>query len=156
MKCSECEELMSDYLENTLDASQRDVFTLHLHSCRACADLLAGMREVIAWGKSFPTYEAPAWLPTRILANTPVIARESWVDTLGSIGRWFIEPRTALAIFTSVLVLGWLGSDVGISPDWATVVRDPGSIYYHAMRAAYRSPLVTEIQSQIEQLMEIS
>jgi hypothetical protein len=156
MKCSECEELMSDYVENTLDASQRDAFTLHLHSCRACADLLVGMREVVAWGKSFPTYEAPVWLPARILANTPVIARESWVDTLVSVGRWLIEPRTALAIFTSVLVLGWLGSDVGISPDWTTVVRDPGSIYYHAIRAAYRSPLVTEIESQIEQLMEIS
>ena len=156
MKCGECEELMSDYLDNTLNASDRDAFTLHLHSCRACADLVGGMREVVAWGKSFPAYEAPAWLPARIVANTPVIARESWLDTLASIGRWIIEPRTALAIFTSVLVFGWLGGAAGISPDWTAVVRDPGSIYYQAVRAAYRSPLVTEIQSQIEQLMEIS
>jgi hypothetical protein len=114
------------------------------------------MREVIAWGKTFPAYDAPAWLPARIVANTPVVARESWLDTLRAIGRWFIEPRTALAIFTTVLVLGWLGNVTGISPDWGTVVRDPGAIYYQAVRAAYRSPLVTEIQSQIEQLLEIS
>jgi hypothetical protein len=118
--------------------------------------LFAGMKEVVEWGKGFPVYEAPAWLPSRILANTPVRARESWFDTLASIGRWIIEPRTAMAIFTATLVFGWLGSIAGISPDWATVVRDPGAIYYQAVRAAYRSPLVTQIQSQIEQLMEIS
>jgi Putative zinc-finger len=156
MKCGECEALMSDDLEDALSASERDEFTLHLRSCRACTDLLAGMREVVAWGNSFSAYDAPAWLPGRIVANTPTIARENWVDTLASIGRWIIEPRTALAIFTSVLVFGWLGNITGISPDWATVVRDPGAIYYQAVRAAYRSPLVTEIQSRIEQLMEIS
>jgi hypothetical protein len=92
----------------------------------------------------------------RIVANTPVITRESWLDTLASIGRWIIEPRIALAIFTSVVVFGWLGNITGISPDWSTVIRDPGAIYYQAVRAAYRSPLVTEIQSRIEQFMEIS
>ena len=156
MKCAECEQLMSDYMENTLNPSERDVLTLHLNSCRACTDLLASMREVVAWGKSFQAFEAPAWLPARIVANTPVVARERWIDTLVSIGRWIIEPRTALAIFTSALVLGWLGGAAGISPDWGAVVRDPGAIYYQAVRAAYRSPLVTEIESRIEQLMEIS
>lgn len=156
MKCGECEELMSDYIENALNPSVRGVFTLHLHSCRTCTDLLAGMREVLAWAKGFPAYEAPAWLPARIVANTPVVARERWIDTLVHIGRWIVEPRTALAIFTSALVLGWLGGTAGISPDWGTVVRDPGAVYYQVVRAAYRSPLVTEIESRIEQLMEIS
>ena len=98
MKCDECEQLMSDYMENTLNPSERDVLTLHLNSCRACTDLLASMREVVAWGKSFQAFEAPAWLPARIVANTPVVARERWIDTLVSIGRWIIEPRTALAM----------------------------------------------------------
>ena len=114
------------------------------------------MKEVVAWGKTFPSYEAPSWLPARIVANTPVVTRERWIDTLVSIGRWIIEPRTALAIFTSALVLGWLGGTAGISPDWREVVRDPRVVYYEVVRAAYRSPLVTEIESRIEQLMEIS
>ena len=156
MHCGQCEELMSDYVEGALLADEQHAFSQHLASCAMCTDLLAGMREVVAWGKNFPAYDAPAWLPRRIVANTPAIARESWLDTLALIGRWIIEPRTALAIFTSVLVFGWLGNITGISPDWATVIRDPGAIYYQAVRAAYRSPLVTEIQSRIEQLMEIS
>jgi anti-sigma factor RsiW len=156
MNCAQCEERMSDYIENALVPGDRQLLTQHLASCAACTDLLTGMREVVAWGRNFPAYEAPGWLPARIVANTPVIARESWLDTLASIGRWIIEPRTALAIFTSVLVLGWIGGAAGISPDWGTVVRDPRTAYYQVVRAAYRSPLVTEIQSQIEQLMEIS
>ena len=156
MNCGQCEELMSDYMDDPLSVAAGEDLTLHLRSCHACAELLAGMKEVIVWGRNFPSYQAPPWLPARIVANTPVIARERWLDTLASIGRWIVEPRTALAIFTSVLVFGWLGSVAGISPDWSSVLRDPGAIYYQAVRAAYRSPLVIEIQSQIEQLMEIS
>ena len=156
MTCGQCEERMSDYMDSAVSVAEGESIILHLQSCRACTELLGGMKEVSAWGKSFPVYAAPAWLPGRILANTPVLARESWFDTLASIGRWIIEPRTAMAIFTATLVFGWLGSIAGISPDWATVVRDPGAIYYQAVRAAYRSGLVTQIQSQIEQFMEIS
>ena len=60
-----------------------------------------------------------------------------------------------------------MGSLAGISPNWATIVRDPAAIYDgaqglvnraydEAVRAYYRSPLVTEIQSRIEELREIS
>jgi hypothetical protein len=158
---------MSDYLENTLGAGERDSVNLHLNSCSACMEMIAGMKEVIALGKSFPVHPVPEWLPLRILANTPVVARETWIETLTSIGRWIIEPRTAIAVFTTTLVLGWLGSIAGVSPDWAVVVRNPAAIYGQAeglmnraygdaIRACYRSPLVTQIQSQIEQLMEIS
>jgi hypothetical protein len=156
MTCEQCEERMSDYIENTLAVSERESVAVHLRSCAACTSLLASMNDVVSWASSFPSYEAPSWLPTRILANTPVIARERWVDTIASIGRWLIEPRTAMAIFTSVVVFGWLGSIAGISPDWGTVIRDPRATYHQVVRAAFRSPLVTEIQSQIEQLREIS
>jgi anti-sigma factor RsiW len=156
MNCGQCEELMSDYIDSALKPSERDVFAMHLRSCRPCTELFASMKEVIAWGRDFPVYKAPSWLPARIVANTPVVARERWIDTLASIGRWIIEPRTALVIFTSALVVGWLGGAAGISPDWREVVRDPRVVYYEVVRAAYRSPLVTEIESRIEQLMEIS
>jgi hypothetical protein len=158
---------MSDYLENTLGSAEKDFMDLHLHTCGACMDMIAGMKEVIAFGKSFPVHQAPEWLPFRILANTPVVARETWIETLNSIGKWIIEPRTAMAVFTATLVLGWLGGIAGISTDWVVVVRNPAAIYGQAeglmnraygdaIRACYRSALVTQIQSQIEQLMEIS
>ena len=94
-------------------------------------------------------------------------SRESWPDTIAFMWKWIIEPRTAIAVFTATLVLGWLGNLAGISPDWSAVVRDPASLYYgtrgvmnraydEAIRSYYRSALVTQIQSRIEQLREIS
>ena len=167
MNCTNCEERMSDYLENTLSAAERGAVDLHFQSCAACSELLAGMTEVLAWGKTFPVHEAPAWLPMRIIANTPRVARENWIDTIFSAWKWIIEPRIAMAVFTATLVLGWMGSLAGVSPDWTTVVRNPAAIYYgaqgamnraydQAVRRYYRSPLVTEIQTRIEQLREIS
>ena len=167
MTCPHCEEQMSDYLENTLSAAERSAVDLHFQSCTACSELLAGMTEVLAWGKTFPVHEAPAWLAMRIIANTPRVARESWLDTVASVWKWIVEPRTAMAFFTATLVLGWMGSLAGISPNWAAVVRDPAAIYYgaqgavnraydEAIRRYYRSPLVSEIQTRIEQLREIS
>jgi hypothetical protein len=167
MNCIHCEERMSDYLENALTAADRAGVELHVQSCAACSELLAGMKDVMAWGKAFPVLEPPAWLAPRIIANTPRIVRESWIDTVASIGKWIIEPRTALAIFTATLVLGWLGSLAGVSPDWAGAVRNPAVIYYgaqgaanraydQAIRKVYRSPLVSEIQTRIEQFREIS
>ena len=167
MNCTQCEERMSDYLENVLSAVDRHQVGSHLQSCNACSELLAGMRELLTWAETFPVYESPAWLPARIVSNTPRIARESWSDTLRLAWQWLIEPRTAMAIFTAIVVIGWLGGSAGISPNWPAIVRNPMSIYYEgqvvvnrvydsAVRAYYRSPLVEEIEAQIEQLREVS
>jgi hypothetical protein len=139
--CVRCEEQMSDYLENALSTSDRVPMELHLNSCQACSELLAGMGLVMDWGKSFPVYEAPSWLPTRIIANTPRVERETW-------------------LMTTVLMIGWLGSVMGISADVSSFVRNPAAVYYRAydqaVRSFYRAPVVTEIRSQIERLREIS
>jgi hypothetical protein len=167
MNCITVEEHLSDYLENALSVSDRIAIDEHLRSCVGCGELLAGMTEVLAWGKAFPIYEPPPWLALRIVSNTQQVARESWADTLGSIWKWIIEPRTAMTVFTAALVLGWLGSIAGISPDWSAVVRNPSAIYYgaqgamnrvygDAVRRYYRSPIVAEIETRIEQLREIS
>jgi len=88
--------------------------------------------------ETFPAYEAPQWLPSRIVANTPRIARESWIETLRLAWQWLIEPRTAMAVFTATLVLGWLGSLAGISPDWSAIVRNPSVVYYEGEAAVNR------------------
>ena len=48
MNCLHCEERMSDYLEDALNPHERSAVDLHLHSCRACGELLAGMSDVLA------------------------------------------------------------------------------------------------------------
>lgn len=158
--CTHCEDRMSDYLEHTLGISDRTVMELHLKSCAACTGLLAGMSEVLDWGKSFPVFEAPSWLPGRIVANTPQVVHETWLDTLAGVGRWIIEPRTAMGLLTTVLMLGWIGSLLPMPENVSSLVRNPSAIYYRAydqaIRTFYRAPLVTEIRTQIERLREIS
>jgi predicted anti-sigma-YlaC factor YlaD len=165
--CTRCEEMMSDYLEGLLSPTDRHAFDLHLESCSACSELLAGMGHVLEWGKTFTVYEAPAWLPSRIIANTPRVERERWIDTIAAVGKWVLNPRAAMGVFTATLVLSWMSSLAGFSPDWTTVVRNPAAIYYEAqgavnraydeaVRRYYRSPLLTEIKTRIEQLREIS
>src|SRR2546427_1985525 len=132
MNCTSCEERMSDYLENMIGTADRDRMELHVRSCTTCNELLSDMRQVLLLMKSFPIYEPPAWLAGRILANTPRVAREGWLDAFRSVWRWIIEPRTSMAVFTATLVFGLLGNLTGISPDWTAVVRDPAAIYYGA------------------------
>ena len=167
MTCLQCEERLSDYLEGALSLAERETMDLHLQSCAACRELSAGITEVMAWGKSFPVHEPPPWLPARIVANTPRVARESWIDTIAAAWKWIIDPRAAMGVFTAVIVLGWLGSFAGISPNWTSVIRNPTAVYYaaqgamnraydEAIRRYYRSPLVNEITARIGQLREIS
>lgn len=161
MTCAQCEERMSDYLENAIGL-ERDSVESHLRTCGACAELLAGMKDVLLWARDFPVYDVPAWLPSRILANTPRVVRETWLDTLAAAWRWFIEPRTAVGLLTAILMVGWLGSVAGISSvgDVVNLAENPAatcfSVYDDAVRAFYRAPLVTEIRSEIERLREIS
>ena len=165
--CANCEELMSDYLEGALAQTVRHAVDLHFSSCDACSELFANMGKLLDWGKTFPVHEAPAWLPSRIIANTPRVERERWIDTIAAVAKWVVGPRVAMGVFTATLMLGWLGNVAGISPNWTTVVRNPTAIYYEAqgavnraydeaVRRYYRSPLVSGLRSRIEQLREIS
>jgi anti-sigma factor RsiW len=106
MNCIQCEERLSDYLENSLGPTERSRIELHLSSCPACNELVAGVREVIAWGRTFPVQDVVAVSHRRKYTH----GRTKWLDALAGLGRWLIEPRTAMAIFTSTLVLSWLGS----------------------------------------------
>jgi predicted anti-sigma-YlaC factor YlaD len=168
MNCTHCEEQLSDYMEDALSTEERNAVQLHLAECSACRELMKGIAAVMSLARTFPTHEAPPWLSTRILASTPRIARETWLDTLRAVARWAAQPRIAMVFFSSTLVLSWMGSLAGISPTQVIrVARDPAVLYYEAgtlanraytsaIRSYNRAPLVTEIRAQIEVLREIS
>jgi hypothetical protein len=168
MNCRYCEEQLSDYMEDALGVEERNAVKLHLAECSLCSELVVGIAEVMNMARTFPAYEAPPWLPTRILGNTPRIVRETWLDTLTSVVHWVVQPRIAMVFFSSTLVLSWMFSLAGMSPTQVVrVARDPAVLYYQAgtlanrlytsaIRSYNRAPLVTEIRSQIERLREIS
>jgi hypothetical protein len=174
MNCKYCEDHLSDYLENTFDAAEpalREEMESHFQTCSACSELLEGVRGVIQWGREFPAERAPEWLSTRIVANTPIVVRVTWMDWVRGAWKTVSEPRFAMALMTSTLMIGWLGSTAGITPSDLSIVRSPSAIYYgvegwaariygDAVRNYYSSPIVNSIQchihSRIEQFRENS
>jgi len=165
MNCAYCEDRLSDYLENSLAAQERASIEMHLQSCSGCSELLNGVRDVMQWGRDLPVQIPPLWLSTRIVANTPQVVRITWRDW--AVGAWkkVAEPRIALAMLTSTIMLGWMGNLAGVSAADFAMVRHPSAIYYrmegmanrvygNAVRTLYSSPLVNAIQCQLHSRIE--
>ena len=155
LNCAECEEKLSDYLEQSLGEDERKAVTLHLDSCSICRELVSGMAQVITAAQEFPVHTPPAWLATRIIANTPPF-QPSFRNRIAALWQSLGDPRTALAIFTATIVLGWIGGG-GVRE--AVFIRAEGVVscaYDQAIRSYYRSPVIIEIHSRIDQLMENS
>jgi predicted anti-sigma-YlaC factor YlaD len=171
MNCARCEERLSDYLEESLAAEGMQEMELHFESCTACRDLRDDVATIMGWGKDYPVHTAPAWLPSRIVANTPQVVRLTWRDLLVGAWRGMTEPRFAMSLLTATIVLGWMSSVAGFTPNVGGFIRNPAAVYYgmegvvqraygEVVRNYYRSPLVNQIQYQIhtriEQLRENS
>ena len=165
MNCTHCEDRLSDYLEGALDAVERGAVEEHLKSCTACNELLDGVRTVMHWGSELPVQLPPAWLASRIVSNTPHVIRVTWRDWIVGVWKNVCEPRFALALLTSILMLGWMGSLAGITLADVAMVRHPSAIYNRmggwanrlygdAVRSYYSSPLVNTIQCQIHSRLE--
>jgi hypothetical protein len=156
MNCKDCEERFSDYLEQALGADDRTRLERHLIHCTSCSELLSGMTQIIEAGAHFPVQAPPPWLGARIVANTPRIRRETFRSLVAACWKSLGEPRTALAIFTTAVVMAWLGG--GASRE-AVFDRAEGALncaYDHAVRTYYRSPVVIEIHSRLGRLLENS
>ena len=165
MNCAYFEDRVSDYLEDALTAPERLAMEDHVKSCVACGKLLEGVRQVMLWRNELPVQTPSPWLASRIIANTPQVIRITWRDWFVNAWKSVSEPRFALGLLTSVLMLGWMGSIVGISAADLTMVRHPSAIYNRmggwanrlygdAVRSYYSSPLVNEIQCQIHSRFE--
>ena len=165
MNCTYCEDRLSDYLENALDSQERTSVAMHLQSCSGCSELLNDVRSVMHWGRELPVQLPPPWLSHRIIANTPQVVRITWRDWSAAAWRNLVEPRFALSLLTSTIMLGWMGSLAGISLGDVAMVRHPSAIYYRmegaanrlyggAIRSISSSPLLNAIQCQLHSRIE--
>jgi anti-sigma factor RsiW len=155
LHCTQCEEKLSDYIERSLSEAERGDVDLHLRSCPSCNELVSGMMHVIAAGRDFPMYAPPEWLASRIVANTPP-ARPTLRGRLDTLWQSLGEPRTALAIFTAAIVIGWIGGRTVREAVFNRAESAVSCAYDHAIRSYYRSPVIIELHAKIDQLMENS
>ncbi len=79
MKCPQCEERLSEYMDRTLPASEMGQVAEHLHECANCSALLEEMRSVLLRCRSFPSYEPETALIERVLLRTT--GRPRWAAT---------------------------------------------------------------------------
>jgi len=153
--CVRFEERLSEFIDGSLSLHDRLVVGSHLAECGSCRQMHDTMAGVVGVAQWFLVYEAPEWLVTRIVANTPRTERETWMDTISGIGRWIIEPRMAMTVFSAVLVLGWMFNP---SAMYYSVEELADEVYDRSVRFYYGVPhaVVGEIQFRIEQLRESS
>jgi len=70
--CAQCEAMLADVLDGTLEAGDQELFDLHLAGCEPCSQLLADAKRGAAWLEMLrdPAPEPSAELLERILLQT--------------------------------------------------------------------------------------
>ena len=109
MSCRRQQELLSDYLEDTLSPTLRREAENHLRTCDECRTLAESLKEVVSLFGSFQAPEPPSNLAELILARTrPALlaAREASADleTESSSWRSFGSGLAAAAVLATVLL----------------------------------------------------
>lgn len=109
MNCRRHQELLSDYLEETLSPPLRREAENHLRTCEDCRKLAESLKEVLSLFGSFQTPEPPSNLTELILERTrPVLlsARKASADleTDSSFWRSFGSGLAAAAVLATVLL----------------------------------------------------
>ncbi|MGH9320390.1 MAG: anti-sigma factor family protein [Vicinamibacteria bacterium] len=112
MNCRGYEDLMSDYIEETLSPPLRRDLAAHLDACASCRALLATLEEVIAILGSYREPAAPRNLTELVLERTcPVrdaarkAATELDVQSGQSFWRSAASAFAAAAVLTTVLIV---------------------------------------------------
>lgn len=98
MDCPNVEELLSEYIERSLAATDMDQIAKHLEECRGCSAVLREMQSILSLCKSFPSLEMNHDLAERILLRTSGRPRtRSFGELLKKyFARPLLTPRFAL------------------------------------------------------------
>jgi len=70
MDCSRIEQWLSEYLEESLPAEEKEQVTKHLETCSSCSSLLTEMRLAFSLCEKYPTVEMDPDFIERILLRT--------------------------------------------------------------------------------------
>jgi anti-sigma factor RsiW len=172
MNCADVDILLADYVDGTLDttdrAEQKSALESHLSQCAACADLARDAAGAVAFMERAARIEAPPELLTRILfevANGPGAAlKPSLARRL--FGKWLepvLQPRFAMGMAMTALSFAMLGQISGarvrqlkpsdldpvkvwtVAEDRAQRTWDRSVKYYESLRWVF------EIQTQLKE-----
>lgn len=167
LNCLEIDELLCDYVDNTLEAAQKTAFEAHVGQCAACRELVADVAGAVNFMERAALVEPPKELVTRILYHTPkqapmleAIARQDWLK------RWIaplIQPRFAMGMAMTILSFSMLGKFVSPVRQIKPSDLDPVKVWRSVDDSAHRTwdrfvkyydnlKLVYEVQTAIDDI----
>jgi hypothetical protein len=173
MLCADFEELLSDYLDGELSASQRRLVDEHAASCTACAELMQDATSALRLLERVPHVDVPPDLITRIVYQAPTgrvrepYERRSWLG--GLFTDWLqplLQPRFAMGMAMTIISFAMLGRCTGVQVQqirpndlnpvriWESIegrvvrTKDRATKYYENLRLVY------EIRSRLNEIRE--
>lgn len=119
--CAEFDNLLADYVDNTLTPEVRAVFEEHARSCAACGELLRDVTGAVSFMGRVADVTPPADLVTRIAFQTPIGRTRGPLDTPGFLSRmaakWLrpvLQPRLAMGMAMTILSFAMLEKCTGV------------------------------------------
>ena len=165
--CTDIELLLCDYVDRTLDRTQREAFEAHTHSCPACAELVADVTGAVDFVERCAVVEPPPELITRIIHELPVVRTEQKVRRGFSawLAQWLqpvLQPRFAMGMAMTILSFSMLGKFAGpiqpIKPSdldpvkvWAAVDDRAHRVWNNTVKYYESLKLVYEIQTRLRE-----
>ncbi len=103
MNCEQVWREISNYIEGDVDAALRSTMDAHFRTCKKCASVLAGTRNVVALYGDERMLEVPSGFSRRLenrLAKNVAVSGWQW----SSWAAWLV-PVAAMALFAGGLLL---------------------------------------------------
>ena len=106
MNCEQVWREISNYVDGEVDAALRSAMDEHFHTCKRCASVLAGTRNVVELYGDERMLEVPAGFSQRLEKRLGRLEK----NTASSGSRWsslsaWLVPLAAIALFTGALAL---------------------------------------------------
>lgn len=121
MSCAEFDNLLADYVDDTLAPEVRAAVEQHAADCSACAELLRDVTGAVAFMGRVSDVTPPADLVTRIAFQTPIGRFRGPLDTPGFLSRtmtnWLrpiLQPRLAMGMAMTILSFAMLERCTGV------------------------------------------
>ena len=116
MTCAELDSLLCDYVDGTLDVTQKRLVETHLELCASCAELARDSAAAVAFLERVAEVEPPRELLTRLsFGAAPTGKLQGGVRR--RLMRWLepiLQPRVAMGMAMTILSFSMLGRFVDI------------------------------------------
>ena len=105
MNCEQVWREISNYIDGDVDAALRSTMDEHFRTCKRCASVLAGTRNVVELYGDERMLEVPAGFSQRLERRLNHPSEKKWNASRWSTWSTWLVPVAAIALFTGALAL---------------------------------------------------